>query len=290
MRITHLILNGAMAVTILGAAAQTTAPPAPPTAGSGSQDGGISEFTVASIRQNALNDGRWRLGFTFDGYSALGVTVKQLIEDAYGIYDDDRIRGLPKWADSEKYNLEAKVDSTQLPAWHEFDADQRSAVLRTLLRDRFQLSVREVTETRPVYALVIAKAGLKLHETPLENVPVGLIKGSGAKVTRIQRGQLATEWQTTTTFADLLFRLGLVDRHIVDRTGLTGRYDITLNWEPADAASPTIPGPPEPSASAVPGAPAIFAALREQLGLELKPSKGPIGVLVIDNVERPSAN
>jgi uncharacterized protein (TIGR03435 family) len=282
MRITHFILNGAVACAALGAAVQT-APPAPPSLSSAADNSAISEFAVASIRQNVSNDGAWRLGFTKEGYSALGASVKQLIEDSYGIFDDDRIHALPKWADSEKYDVEAKVDPVQLSAWQGMNIDQRRAVLQALLRDRFQLHVQKATEMRPIYALVVAKGGPKLKATPPENAPTGVTKGTGARVRRIQRGQLVTEWQTTASFANLLFQLGLVDRHVLDMTGLTGHYDITLTWDPADTAAPASPLTP-------PVTPAIFAPLREELGLELKPRNGPVEVIIIDHVERPSAN
>jgi uncharacterized protein (TIGR03435 family) len=280
-------LNAVIAGVFLSAAARTAGAQTP---ASRNNRADVAEFAVASIRENASKQGAWRLGFTPDGYSALGVTAKQLVEDAYGVYEDDRVRGLPKWADSEKYDVEAKIDPGQISTWQGMYIEQRRTALQALLRDRLNLSLRQATENRAVYELVIAKDGPRLQESRPEGAPTTAGKEPFPTVRRTKPGQLITESITTAKFAGLLFQLGLVSRHVIDLTGLTGHYDITLNWDPEDAAAPADLSSPVPVASTMPASPAIFAAMREQLGLELKPGEGPVKVLVIDRIDHPSAN
>jgi uncharacterized protein (TIGR03435 family) len=166
-------------------------------------------------------------------------------------------------------------------------------MLRTLLEDRFKLTVHRDTRELPVYELAVAKSGLKLQPlqdgsciTPDPNgatpspVPkqshlcgyMGIGKGS-LDATKISMANLATA---------LSFVLA---RPVVDRTGVTGEFSIHLSFTPEEITPESLP----PAGLDTPGA-SVFSAVQEQLGLRLNPSKGPVAILVIDHVEKPSEN
>jgi len=228
------------------------------------------------------------MSFTDDGYSAMGVTLHKLIQEAYGIYDKNRISGEPQWANSDLYDIEAKMDEADLAALHALDVHQRSEVLRSLLADRFKLAAHLETKDFPIYALVVDKNGSKLklstHDSEWANRP----KGMGGLITRSQTGQLTAQWMSMPSLAQFLSNGA--GRKVVDKTGLTGHYDLSLDWAPEHQVS-SVPNasntPPLPSD---PTGPSIFTALRQQLGLRLDPQTGPLEVLVIDHAEPPTPN
>ena len=135
--------------------------------------------------------------------------------------------------------------------------------LQSLLADRFQLKVHTSTKEMPIYALVVAKSGSKLQRQPASSYRIarGLIQGKGVPINVVVQ--------------NIAFEL---DHILVDKTGLPDYYDITLKWTPDDA-------PPDDAS-----APSLRTALQEQLGLKIESQKGPVKVLVVDNVARPSSN
>ena len=182
------------------------------------------------------------------------------------------------------------------------DARRRRKV-QSLLADRFKLTLHRETKEFPVYALMIAKNGSKLQEvadTPLESGPPdpkGAPDGprKGMKGIRMDRGEVSGQGATISLLAEVLSNQ--VGRTVLDKTGLKGHYDFTLKWTPDESQGAMIKGPgdggpgtgnapPPPDASG----PSIFTAVQEQLGLKLESQKGPVEILVIDHVERPSEN
>jgi uncharacterized protein (TIGR03435 family) len=152
-----------------------------------------------------------------------------------------------------------------------------------LLKDRFHLLAHIEIKTLPVYDLVIAKGGSKLKE---DAVPLSNSTDPGKTPFNLKPGSFMISDSQMTGVAipvsmlasNLTFQ---VERNVIDKTGLTGRYDINLKWTPAEQEGKT-----ENSADA----PDLFTALQEQLGLKLEPSKGPVDTLVVDHVEMPTAN
>lgn len=210
-----------------------------------------------------------------DGLSIAGATLWQLIFSAYNVPGissigrDDQISGLPGWARSDTYDIEAKMDEETLSVLQKLPSKeqtwQRQFMQQALLADRFKLQIRRETKEMPVYALVVAKGGLKLKES---RVIVKMWSAGGGRIT-IKAGRTD----------DLVIGLTSdVDRAVVNKTGLTGKYDIDLKWTTDDRQGTPDAGP------------SIFTALEEQLGLKLMPTKGPVDVLVVDHVERPSEN
>jgi uncharacterized protein (TIGR03435 family) len=249
--------------------AQTaTAPPQSPT------------FEVASIRQNIDPNHSWRMNFTPNGVSALDVTLQYAIHEAYGLYDDRLWSGGPSWLTERRFDIEAKYDTVQYP--HP-TLVQRQAMLQQLLAERFKLAVHHESNEFPLYALVVAKNGPKFQESKPDELHPNKVYGSICHVTRSRPGILGLEGCTMVDLARLLTGWTHHDlgRTIVDHTGLTARYTLLLQWTPENAS--------QPAAQDTEG-PFLFTALKEQLGLELKATTGPLDTIVIDHVEMPSEN
>jgi uncharacterized protein (TIGR03435 family) len=251
------ILILAAAVTSINTLAQQ--PPAPPLA-----------FEVATIKPSARPDGGWRLEHTPDGYTGTNVSLYKLIQEAYGITDVKLVIGGPNWTNTDKFDLEAKFDGSAILDAKNLTHSQRAAMLRPLLADRFRLKVHFETKDFPVYNLVITKGGPKFEQTKSEDP--GCALGN--------RGFGNTNYRgcPVKSLEDLLrYSTG---RTVIDKTGLTGRYDFELHWTPENT----------PADSRDAGRPDIFAALQQQLGLKLEPATAPLDVLVIDSAEKPSEN
>jgi uncharacterized protein (TIGR03435 family) len=192
---------------------------------------------------------------------------------------ESRILGAPGWADTKRFDIEAAADPSidaQLKGLNS-DAGRKvkEAMVRALLADRFKLVTHTETRELPIYTLVVDKRGAKL----------GAIKDSGTSI-GLGRGHIET--QSSNSVASLAEQLSkVVGRDVVDKTGITGRYDLKLDWTPDDSAALGSNGS---AAAPSESGPSLFTALEEQLGLKLEPAKGPVQVLVIDHVETPSAN
>lgn len=175
----------------------------------------------------------------------------------------------------------------------------RQHMLQALLADRFGLVFHRETRELPIYTLIIAKNGPKLHEaTPGDTYPNGIKLQNGAPgagvwtMRTVAGGSYLINAQAialSSLLPSLAYPLG---RPIVDKTGLTGKYDFTLTYSLDQSESPTASAPNgQPAlAAADPTAPSLFTALQEQLGLKLESGKGPIEIIVIDHIERPSGN
>ena len=246
------------------------------------------QYEVASIKPNKYSSHMLGLGFWIERFTATGVTLQGLIREAYEV-EDNQISGAPAWLDSERYDIEAKADKSVADELQKLSFDQRLVeyrrMLQALLGDRFQLTLHRETKELPVYALVIAKKGPKLQEThPGDNDSTGmtfgrgLLKGEGVPIALLVR-HLSQQ------------RLG---RPVLDKSGLTGKYDFTLQWTPEENRAPMFKGTRDggqgPDSPPDSSGPSIFTAIQEQLGLRLESQKGPVEVLVIDHVERPSEN
>jgi uncharacterized protein (TIGR03435 family) len=244
-------------------------------------------YEVSSVKPNKSIDCGWRLGPTPDGFDAQCVTLLDLIRDAYGflMFTGDRILGAPDWAKSDKFDIAAKVDSSDVAELQKLSQDQRGMMLLALLADRFKMVIHTETRELPVFALVIAKNGPKLKEATPDD------KGT----MRLGRGMLVGQGIPITSLANILMHEPeLEGRTVLDKTGLSGKYEFTLQWIPEQGPGQTFPGPEAGAQAAAPpsddSGPSIYTALQEQLGLKLESTKGPVEFLVIDRVERPSEN
>jgi bla regulator protein BlaR1 len=268
----------------------------------------LPSFEVASIKPNHSGDGRVFIQIPPGRFTATNVTLKFLIEFAYNI-KDPQLSGAPGWTGSERYDVEAKEEDSSADARQKLGPEQRERQLRlmvqSLLADRFKLKVTRETKELPVYALVVAKNGPKLKETTITPdddagpSPPGPPGPPGPqqhkRMAMMGRGQLTMSGVPISLLADSLSRI--VGRNVIDKTGLTGNYDVSLKWTPDPGQGPMFPGaggpegrPPDAPPPPDPSGPSIFTALQEQLGLKLEPEKGPVETFAIEHVERPSEN
>jgi uncharacterized protein (TIGR03435 family) len=243
-------------------------------------------FDVASIKRDVSAEParyiRW-----FPTFYEEGLTVKDLVNLAYQVHDFE-VTGGPEWIESDRYNIEAKTEP-HAAANHEFVALQRRR-LQTLLHDRFHLAVHRETKELPVYELMVAKGGPKLQpatciqrvtgDTAIAAGKTGSDYCGGAQ---LGRGRIQGLGMSMAFLSDLLS--GRLNRPVVDRTGIIGDFQIQVTFKPQ---APAVPSPDATPAADL--GPDLFAALQEQLGLKLESVKGPVQVLLIDHVEKPSEN
>ncbi len=213
----------------------------------------------------------------FDGsFKAENLSIVELIHWAYEM-PETRILGAAAWANSTYFDIDAKADPSIDQQLHSLTSDagrkQKEEMVQALLADRFRLVAHLETRELPIYVLVVAKGGPKL----------GAVRETGSWV-NTGNGRIEVQMQNSVAvLAEALSQVA--GREVVDKTGMTGRYHLMLQWTPDDAAAPS-PG----NGAAADARPSLFTALEEQLGLKLEPAKGPVEVLVIDHAEMPSAN
>ncbi|MFP5209954.1 MAG: TIGR03435 family protein [Acidobacteriota bacterium] len=238
-------------------------------------------FEVASIRQNMNPNPRWHMFFTADGLNAVDVTLRWVLPWAYGVGNNRLWSGGPEWLDERRFDIQAKWDVSKYP--HP-TPEQRRAMLQQLLADRFKLVVHHESKEFPLYDLLVAKNRPKFVETKPGDIQYNRLDGGAVcVVTRSRMGSLGLRGCTMTDLAQMLTGWTQSDlgRIIEDRTGLPGRYTLALQWTPENVPVAAIQKYSGPS---------IFTALKEQLGLELKATKGPLDTIVIDHVEMPTPN
>jgi len=223
---------------------------------------------------------------TPDGFTGTNIPLSILLFTAHRT-EHSRISGAPSWMNNERYDVEAKMDPDVAEALHKLGPEDqklaRKHMMEEVLKDRMKVAVHMETTEVPIYELVIAKSGIKMKETTDPNAPDGGLRVSGA-------GGGAFQWQGQGVKIDgMLGQLSYAaGRPVYDKTGLTGKYAFTLKYTPervlSAAATATAAAP------ALDTAPPLAQAMEEQLGLKLVSAKGAMDVIVIDHVERPSAN
>jgi uncharacterized protein (TIGR03435 family) len=242
-------------------------------------------FEVAAIKQNHSGGGSSHSDTNSGRFTATNVSLKNLMEyEAYGI-PGNRILNGPKWLDSTRFDIAAKMDDSVADQLRTLAHAQRrletQAMFQQLLADRFKLTVHWETRELPVYALVVGKKGPKLQPTKESSEGSGTSShGSRSASEFTARGVTLPELAAALT-QELSRELS---RDIIDKTEIKGRYDLTLKWT-RDTAAATDSA----AATSDPG-PSIFTAVQEQLGLKLEPAKAPVQVLIIDHAEMPSEN
>jgi len=248
-------------------------------------------FEVASVRPNTGGDTAYRTTWSADGrFRSTNITVRRLIELAYNLRSGNRPTGAPGWIASERFDIDA-IPEVLVPR------EQQRMMLQGLLRDRFGLVVREQQVDVPVYALVRTQPDAPLPRTLRESTVKCTFEGLNPAIInqREARGDSLTgdprcdgvrvlAWgrivsaagRISTLAADLV---SYVDRRIVDRTGLTGRYDFELTW-----TSDALAGRDAIIANA-----GLFSAIQE-LGLKLQPTVSRETGFVIERIQRPTPN
>jgi len=237
------------------------------------------EFEVATVKPAENNNGRWIRMQTAHQFQAKNHTLKTLIQAAYNL-PPSCVSGGPPWVDSDRYDILAKSPGALRPT-----LDQQMAMLRALLTDRFQLAFHRGEKEMATYTLTIAKSGSKLKEStePLDALPEG--PPPLVFVLSPQSARLPARNATIAELASVLQRAAL-DRPVIDKTGLTGRFDFELEWTPEESqfGGAGLKGTAESTK------PDLFGAIQQQLGLKLDAARGMVPTLVIDRAGHPSEN
>jgi uncharacterized protein (TIGR03435 family) len=253
-------------------------------------------FEVASVKLNRTGQGPFVLPIQPGGRVTLQYrTLRSLVQFAYSPIDsplqESQIVGGPDWVDADHFDIVAKMEGDPAPG--RATAELVRMMVRTLLAQRFNAKLHTEIREIPVYALVLARndgtlaSGLRRRSElncdwfkpgpglpdPRGSAPLCGLLGGG-------QGRLNSRGITMAQLARALAPARL-DRIVTDSTGLSGLYDVDLEWGVNSAA----PIPPAPASN---DAPSIFTAVQEQLGLKLEPRRGPVDVLVIDRIEPPT--
>lgn len=207
-------------------------------------------------------------------FRTLNFSLGEMISTAYGV-QAKQVIGAPDWVWSEKFDVEATPDTPGMPS-----RTQLMNEVQKLMTDRFQLKFHRDKREMSALLLTVAKGGAKLKTSDNPAGLPGLFFG-GVGVLNVSNAHIVE-------FTGLM-QQAVLDRPIVDQTGLTGKYDFTLKWTPDEAqmAQMGMKAAPSEAADAPPN---LFTAMQEQLGLKLESGKAPVEVLVLDKVEQPSAN
>jgi uncharacterized protein (TIGR03435 family) len=235
-------------------------------------------FEVASIKPS--EPGVQGHGITMRGpkeLATINTSLDDLMTFAYGIHLR-QISGAPAWAESERYNITAKPAADGMP-----NRQQIEGMLQKLLADRFKLTFHRDKKELSVYAVTVAKGGSKMAATTAD---ANALPGLGLR----GLGDLVARNANMSDFAALL-QSTVLDRPVVDQTGLKGRFDFTLRWTPDEFQFASLSaGIPRPAADAPDAPPPLNAAVENQLGLKIDSAKATVETLVIDHVEKPSDN
>jgi uncharacterized protein (TIGR03435 family) len=254
------------------------------------------EFEVISIKPTQTRGTSFMSGFTADGFRATHDTIMVVIMQAFGV-SVISITGAPRWLSEDFYDIEAKMDEATAEAMKAMSPDQRKAaqrqMLQAMLADRLALKTHSETMDGSVYFLTTVNRGAKLQAAdPGKAVQlVGPDGGNVSGVIAVGRGSEGGRRFNATSVNMAYFVRVLTNelrKPVIDKTGLTGTYDFSLEFAPEQAprAASDDSGalPPEP------GAASIFTAIQQQLGLKLEAGRGPVQTFVIDHIERPSGN
>ena len=259
-------------------------------------------FEVASVKPNKSGEPFVSLGIQPGGrFTATNVPLRLLIRNAYQIQDFQLI-GAPEWVNSDRFNIVAKAEGDVPPSAPGGPPGPMQLMLRALLAERFNLKMHAERRELPIYALILArddgKLGAQLRPAAVDCAAVQAARRGGPPPTppqpgerlpcgiRIGPGQMSGGSLPLSQLATLL--APSVQRVVVDRTGLSGNFDFDLTWTPDQIPQ----GPPPAGAPGLPpidpNGPSILTAVQEQLGLKLDSTRGPVDVLVVDNVEPPT--
>ena len=248
-------------------------------------------FEVASVKPNKSGTTQANIGMPPNGVNIVNLPLRGIIQLFFQINQPSKVIGIPDWTISERFDINARAAGP-------ITADERRLMMQALLADRFKLVARREKREVTVLALMLNRDDGKLGPNLIENkicIQPGAAAAQGETPVGAQQpvcgpktggaGRLLLVGVPMQQFTSLLALV--LGRTVADKTGLTGRYDIDLNYAPERQLPPgvEIPGTP-----ADPNGPSIYTAVREQLGLKLEQQRDQEEVLVIDHIERPSEN
>jgi uncharacterized protein (TIGR03435 family) len=263
----HLSGKLVLIVTAIAVAVMPVASQAPPAE--------KPSFEVASIKTNAQSGfSPSSMNIAGNRYTVTGTTLRRLIMEAYNLRDW-QVTGGPSWINQDQWDVEAVADDGVPLRFFDAEDPSRptaaSLMMQSMIENRFQFKFHREMKELPVYELTLTRTGPKFNLS-MEQQSLGSHL--------LGRGEIDQQAEPFATFANLLSRF--LDRTLINKVDLSGLYDIKLQWNPALR----VEGEPLPASDR----PSVFTAVQEQLGLNLKSSKGPVQVLVIDSVQKPSEN
>jgi uncharacterized protein (TIGR03435 family) len=265
-------------------------------------------FEVAVVRANTSGSNQVTMGMQPGGrFTAINIPLIILIRSAYRLQDSQLI-GAPDWIETTRYDITAKAEGDLPPPDPTGPPSTRMQMLQSLLEDRFKLKVHREVREQPIYALVAGQSSGRLGRNLTRSgvdcqAPADANRRGGSPTPPFKPGerpqcgmhmgfgQITAGARPMTLLASALSQV--VQRSVVDRTGLAGAFDFDVRWTP-DTLPRRPPGTPADQPFRMngveidPNGPSIFTALQEQLGLKLESTRGPVEVLVIDHIERPT--
>jgi len=230
------------------------------------------KFEVVSIHPHAPDDSTFRVTMLSNGqFTATGSAAKLVLMLAYNIQEAQVVGG-PSWLATEKWDIEAQSGDDVMHS-----AEETRQMLQAMLEERFALRIHRATEQRPAYVLTVAKGGPKFKA----------VEHEGSTNYRITRNSITLQRGDVERLAQILSTA--LGRPVIDRTGLSGLYDLSVQWDDAPIREGGVPGLDVP---ATPGNDhgSIFTAIQDQLGLRLESQRAPVEVIVIDRIDTPSEN
>jgi uncharacterized protein (TIGR03435 family) len=275
---------GLLSAAVLPVAAQQAATPAATPQSNAAQSAPKTlTFDVISVRPNRSGEERESMGMNRDGFTATNIEVHDLLLRAFELGEEQQLLGEPKWTSSDRWDIDARIEPDEIAALAKMNFRDRLGMFHQILVERFGLKFHHETRELPVYALVVAPGGLKMKASPPRPEDVNGIPSDPGVLNSGHGKETGLGALMEFLAEDLSDALG---RKVVDKTGLTGRYDFDLRWTPDDSAAATAGS----AATGVAAGPSLFTAVQEQLGLKLEPVKAPVDVVVIDHLEKPSEN
>jgi bla regulator protein blaR1 len=233
-------------------------------------------FEVATIKPSKPDQPGKLFGVRGDRIMTINTTLSDLITFAYSLQAKQIIGG-PDWIKTEKFDINGQPDIPGQP-----NTQQLRSMFQKLMADRFQLKFHKETREMPAYVLTVAKNGPKMTKSTADAnaLPSLLFRGLGV---------LPVQNATMDDFCHVM-QAAVLDRPVVDQTGLIGRWNFLLKWTPDESQFDGMGIKVPPPSDAVDAPPPLFTAIQDQIGLKLEAGKAQVEVLVLDHVEQPSAN
>jgi len=243
---------------------------------------------VVSIKENHSEQEKGYLEIPPNGARIIvrNTPMFRIIGFAFNKQRNDLIEGLPQWTRDLKWDIEATIAEESIPLFRAMPFEKQKEVLQQILAGRCHFAAPPGEKEAPVFALTITKSGLKMRSVLAEETNSSPKPGApsiGWDLSQ-SRGKISARHLPLEGLIYALSKAGL-SRQVIDRTGLTGEYDIQLDWTPDDSPEQDQ----EASSSEMPPS-SIFTALEEQLGLKLEATRALVPAVIVTHIEKPSAN
>jgi uncharacterized protein (TIGR03435 family) len=238
------------------------------------------DFDVATVKPSGPGDEQMAFKFTDDGLEIDAAPLSVLLQVAFSV-EADQLLALPGWGATKDFDVRAKVEDADVENWKTMSVDHKRLYLRQLLEQRFQLLWHKEDRTFSVLELQVANGGSKTLSTLADKSLLGKENESVPKITT-GIGSVNAKHISISALATILS--SQLEHKVVDLTGLTGTFSFVLQWTPDDAP------PTSADLDNLKSRPGLMTALREQLGLTLKPKRTVVPAIVLDRVTLPLPN